>query len=586
VAITEDILVRLRVQGQQQFATAVGGAADQTEKLGSKAQTAAKHVDDTGKKAKAAAGKMSAFTGSVNKMAGLAAVAAAGKVTKDAIGNAVDLGEQVNKNATVFRGPGAKSVQEWSKGTAKALGISQASALEATGTLGNMLVPMGIGRTKAADMSKSMVGLAGDMASFNNASPEETLQAMTSGLSGETEPLRKFGVFLSDVGVKAEGMKTGLVKATKDTDKIKASQLGAEVAQRKYSDAVKKHGKNSAQAKSALAGQIRAEGALKKVMHGKVPDLTAAQKAQATYSLIQKQSKDAQGDFAKTSDSLANKQRILRAEYDNATAALGTKLLPVLTTLAKNLPEVAIVVGVIALAWVAWSVGAAIAAASTGGLTGAVSALGAAILANPIGLIAVALIAVVAAIVILYRKCTWFRNAVNAVWAGVKAGAQAAFHGVVAAFGWIKNAATNAVNWVKRAFGNVVGFFKGLPGKIRGAASGLWDGIKEGFRSALNAIIGWWNSFSLEVNIPDAIPGLPDSFKIETPNLPTFAAGGVMPYTGAALVGERGPELVTLPAGATVHPNGGGVIHTHVYLNGREIASAVGTAVADQRARR
>ena len=45
-----------------------------------------------------------------------------------------------------------------------------------------------------------------------------------------------------------------------------------------------------------------------------------------------KDTKDAQGDFAKTSDSLANQQRILKAQYENATAAIGQRLLPVLST--------------------------------------------------------------------------------------------------------------------------------------------------------------------------------------------------------------------------------------------------------------
>lgn len=531
MAVTEDILVRLRVQGQAQFASGMGAAATQTGKLGTTAQTTGAHVDTTGKKAKVAGGRMATFAGSAAKMgAAFGGIAAAQKVVKDSIGNAVDLGEQMSKTAVVFRGPGAKSIQTWSKSTASALGISQSKALEATGVLGNMLVPMGIGRTKAAEMSKGMVGLASDMASFNNASPEDTLDALRSGLAGETEPLRKFGVFLSDARVKQEAMKQGLYD-------------------------------------------------------GKGP-LDAQAKALATNAIILKDTKDAQGDFARTSDSLANKQRILKAQYENATAAIGQRLIPILSLLANNLDAVAIVIGAVALGWLAWSAGAIIAAGSTGGLTGAIGALTAVMLANPIGLIAIALIALVAGLVLAYRKVDWFRDAVDAAFRAVKVAAVTAFRGVVAAFNWVKTAATNTARWVTNAWGNMVGFIKGLPGKVRSAASGLWDGIKESFRSALNAIVGWWNALDLSVNIPDKIPGLPDSFTISTPNLPTFAAGGTMPYTGAALVGERGPELVTLPAGATVTPNGAGIIHTHVYLNGREIATAVGNAAADRKARR
>ena len=112
----------------------------------------------------------------------------------------------------MFRGPGAKAVQAWSKTTATGIGISQRAALEAAGTFGNMLVPMGLGRKEAAGMSTRMVNLAGDMASFNNASPEETLEALRAGISGETEPLRRFGVRLSQARIEEQAMRMGLKK--------------------------------------------------------------------------------------------------------------------------------------------------------------------------------------------------------------------------------------------------------------------------------------------------------------------------------------------------------------------------------------
>ena len=533
MAITEDILVRLRVQGQSQFASAMGGAAGQTTKLGTAAQTTAKQVDTTGKKAKTAGGAMRGFAKGVGAFAAATgAVYAAQQVVKDSIGNAVNLGEQMNKTAVVFRGPGAKSIQDWSKGTASALGISQAKALEATGVLGNMLVPMGLGRTKAAEMSKGMVTLASDMASFNNASPEETLDALRSGLAGETEPLRRFGVFLNEARIKQQAMRMGLYKGT--------------------------------------------------------GDLSAHAKALATNAIITKDTKDAHGDFARTSDSLANKQRILRAQYENATAAIGSKLIPILSTLVNNLDTVVVVVGAIALAWVAWSVGALIAATSTGTLTGAVAALGVAIMANPIGLIAIALIALVAGIVIAYKKVGWFRKGIDFLWAKIKQG-----------FGWIKSHWPLILSIMTGPFGAIViyvirhwrqvlDFIKGLPGKISAAASGMWDGVKNAFRSAINWIINGWNSLEFKipgVKGPGPLPDIP-GFTLSTPDIGALAGGGPA-YAGRPyVVGERGPELFVPGQSGAVIPNGGGAIHTHVYLNGREIATAVAADTANQRARR
>jgi hypothetical protein len=208
-----------------------------------------------------------------------AAMGAAGLV-KGAVASvkaASDLEEQMNKTRVVFRGS-EKDILRWSKNTASALGISRREALESAGVFGNMLVPMGFARDRAGEMSKRMVRLAADMASFNNASPEDTLDALRAGLAGETEPLRRFGVFLNDARLKQEALNIGLKNAV---------------------------GPNGA--------------------------LTANAKAQATYSLILKDSKDAQGDFARTSGSLANQQRILRAEVENLGAKLGKVLLPVVT---------------------------------------------------------------------------------------------------------------------------------------------------------------------------------------------------------------------------------------------------------------
>jgi hypothetical protein len=214
--------------------------------------------------------------GTLGKAIGVAFVAstaAAGLGIKKMIGDASDLNEQINKSQVVF-GKSGDEVVKWSKNLATNFGVSSQAALEAAGTFGNMLVPMGFGRDRAAEMSQKMVELAGDMSSFNNASPADTLEAIRAGLAGEAEPLRKFGVFLSDARLKQEALNLGLYK-----------------------------GKGV---------------------------LDANAKAQATYALILKDTKDAQGDFARTNTGLANSQRVVAASIDNISAKLGTALLPVI----------------------------------------------------------------------------------------------------------------------------------------------------------------------------------------------------------------------------------------------------------------
>jgi hypothetical protein len=537
-----DVIVRLRMQGQAAFKSSADAAAGSVQKIDKSADKAAASTGKLGNQSKAASGKLrSAASSAKGFVLASAGIMGAQQVVGDAIGNAVNLGEQMSKTAVVFRGPGAKSVQDWSKTTATALGMSQRQALEATGTFGNMLVPMGFGRKRAAEMSKTMVGLSSDMASFNNASPEETLDAVRAGLAGETEPLRRFGIFLSDARLKQQAMSMGLYK-----------------------------GKGV---------------------------LDANAKAQATYALILKDSKDAQGDFARTSDSLANQQRVLKAQYEQLTATLGKQLLPALSWMVKNLPTLAIIVGSLATAWGIWTVTSAAATAGTLSLSGAFGALSAAMLANPVGVVLIALVALGAGLVIAYRKVAWFRNGVNA------------------AFAWVKAAAVNVFNWIKTHWPLLVGILGGPFGvaavlvikhfdKIKAAArsvvstvKSVWAGLKSVFSGGWAPAIGrsianWLNDntpFGDKINLPGPLPDF---------TLPALAAGGIITRPGSVLVGEAGPELLSLPAGAQVAPLsapsiglgalGGGASQTtaHFYLDRRLIASAVAVDTADRQARR
>lgn len=188
-----------------------------------------------------------------------------------AVNMASDLEETRNKVSVVF-GDMSGSVLEWSKTSATAMGQSQNQALAAAATYGNLFVTMGLGQEPAADMSMSLVGLAADLASFNNANPADVLQAMQSGLVGQVEPLRKYGVVLSEAAVQAKAMELGLVGA---------------------------------------------DG-----------ELSEAAKLQARYAIVLAQTGTAQGDFARTADGLANSTRIAKAQLADAGATLGQQLLP------------------------------------------------------------------------------------------------------------------------------------------------------------------------------------------------------------------------------------------------------------------
>lgn len=201
---------------------------------------------------------------------------------KQVIGEASRVQEETEKTGIVFA-RNSKQVQAWSKTLASSFGVSGGAALEAAGRFGNMLRPLGFAPALAAKMSERLVELAADMASFNNTKPDVVLEALSSGIAGQVRPLRQFGVFLS----------------------------AARIQQEALADGISRTGKN----------------------------LSQAQKAQASYNIILKDTKLQQGDVARNTESLSVAQSKLTASIQNLEARLGTQLLPVITQYVNRAAE-------------------------------------------------------------------------------------------------------------------------------------------------------------------------------------------------------------------------------------------------------
>ena len=246
---------------------------DASQPLG-KIGAAWKQFQDSGSKGGFAIGASAAVAAKGLDLIGSAAFGA-GQAVGDFIGDSIkaasDLNESTSKSKVIF-GDAAKAVEDFASTADKSLGLSKSAALEAAASFGNLFLGTGQSAQKAAELSKAMVTLAGDLASFNNLDPTETLQKLRSGLTGEAEPLRAVGVFLTEAKVKAKAMELGLADA-----------------------------------------------------HG---ELSEGAKVMARYQIILDETKTAQGDFARTADGVANSQRALNAELENARAELGQELLP------------------------------------------------------------------------------------------------------------------------------------------------------------------------------------------------------------------------------------------------------------------
>jgi len=157
------------------------------------------------------------FQGIGQGIVGLAADALRGSVAymKDAIGAASDMGETTSKIGVIF-GDAAGGVLKWAETADSALGQSKQQALDAAATFATFGKSAGLGGDDLNKFSTDFVGLASDLASFNNTTPEQAINAIGAALRGESEPLRAYGVLLDDASMRQKALELGLIKTTKE----------------------------------------------------------------------------------------------------------------------------------------------------------------------------------------------------------------------------------------------------------------------------------------------------------------------------------------------------------------------------------
>lgn len=273
---------------------------------------------------------------------------------KTGIDYASDLAEVQNVVDVTF-GSATEAINSWSKECLAAYGMNEVSAKRYAGTIGAMLKSSGLAGDAIVDMSKDMVGLAGDMASFYNLDLETAFEKIRSGISGETEPLKQLGINMSVANLEAYALSQG----------IKTS----------YNE------------------------------------MSQAEQVMLRYNYLMSTTADAQGDFARTQDSYANQTRLLSESWLEFTGVMAEQLLPVLTTIVSWLNNIvafltenadmvsavlvglATTVGILAVAWVVHAAAQRLAVAAN-------QALIVSLLSNPILWIALIIGVLVAA---MYR---------------------------------------------------------------------------------------------------------------------------------------------------------------------------------------
>lgn len=369
---------------------------------------------------------------SIGAAAALGAITAGAKECADAAGN---LQQSVGGVETVF-GSSSDKMLKWSQNASQAVGLSQNSYNELATLMGSQLQNFGMSVDESATKTNDLIGLGADLSSMFGGTTSEAVEALSSALKGEMDPIEKYGISLNDATLKGYAAKLGL-----------ESQYAA--------------------------GDKNA-------------------KMQATLAAVTEQSGKATGNFAKEADTAQGQQQRMNASMEDAKAKLGTALLPILTVAAQKLaglaqwiqqnsswlvPLIAAIAAVAAVILVmngvltAYNVIAGIGAVATGALVG------------PILLVIAAIAAIIAIIVLLVRN-----------WDNVKqAGATAAgwikdkWNGLM---GWIRGIPgmisgyfNNATDLLRNAGLSIInGFFNGLKSawnKVTGWISGIGDWIRD-----------------------------------------------------------------------------------------------------------
>lgn len=232
---------------------------------------------------KAADSSLGQFGRTVGRTAALIGAALTGAVvaiTPKLIGMASEVEETASAFDYLF-GAQADSVRRWADQTAKGINRSTYELQRQAVAFQQLFKQTAPTAAAAADLSEKFTLLAQDLASFYNVSEGEALQKLRSGLAGEAEPLRTFGVFLTAAAVESQALEMGLI--------------------------------------------------------GVNDELTEQQKVMARAALILKVTTDAQGDAARTSGSFANTMRGLTASLNDLGVKIGSTVLPFARALIEQI---------------------------------------------------------------------------------------------------------------------------------------------------------------------------------------------------------------------------------------------------------
>lgn len=162
-----------------------------------------------------------------------------------------DLTEAENKTKEVFKNM-SSDVLEWSQTSLDKMGMARETALDAVSLYGGMATAMGLTRSKATDMSKSLTELSVDLASFHNTSLDQASTALKSIFTGETETLKNYGIVMTEANLKAYALSQGIKTNYTEMSQAEKVQLRYNFVLNASKDAIGDYGRNSGEAASQM----------------------------------------------------------------------------------------------------------------------------------------------------------------------------------------------------------------------------------------------------------------------------------------------------------------------------------------------
>ena len=238
----------------------------------------ADNIEGIGKKSQKSTSKINAFGTSIKNMLKSAAFIQ----TMRYLGNAVNKSMEYTESLNLFNvamGEYADEARKYAETVSEVMGIDPAEWLKAQGTFNILATGFGVAADKAAIMSKNLTQLGYDISSFYNINIQDAMLKLQSGMAGELEPLRRLGYDLSVARLQEEAYALGIEK--------------------------------------------------------KITAMNQAEKSMLRYHAIMSQVTQVQGDMARTLESPANQTRILKAQVQQLSRAIGNVFIPLLN---KMLP--------------------------------------------------------------------------------------------------------------------------------------------------------------------------------------------------------------------------------------------------------